>query len=149
MFIMLISALEVSECFLLAFELVSAVRTDSSAVKVLLIFDVVLNAGIIFLILYLIGIHIVLKIKGITTYEYIKAQRKKKENKVKPGEDDEKKTLDVKNDNQNKEVKKSIIKGMNKTVLENPCSFSVAKSGSLDLAHMTFQVRVESEQEIQ
>lgn len=65
--------------------------------------------------------------------------RKKKENKVKPSLE-EKKSIDLKT-----EIKKSIVKAHNKTVLENPCSFSIAKNHSEEIIHQTFHFREENE----
>ena len=83
----------------------------------------------------------------MTTYEYIKAMRKKKENRVQPTDT----TPDKSNHkpshvSNSKEIKKSILKGINKTVIENPYSFSVAKSASdEEILHLTAQIRTEVE----
>ncbi|OMJ83641.1 hypothetical protein SteCoe_15366 [Stentor coeruleus] len=144
LFIILISSLEISEIILLCFEIKTLSIVEIKAVLALVTADCILNGAIIILLGYLIGIHVVLKCRGMTTYEYIKSQRKKKENKVKPTIPEEIKPNELRNSSQ-KEIKKSIIKGNNKTVLENPCSFSVAKSESEEIVHLTFQFRCESE----
>ena len=112
------------------------------SILTLLVIDCILNCLVILLLGYLIGIHAVLRCKGMTTYEYIKTMRKKKENKVKPTAVEEKKSLEIKNNN--KEVKKSILKGANKTALDNPFSFSIAKSASEEIMHLTFQIRIDT-----
>lgn len=93
----------------------------------------------------MISIHLMLKFKGMTTYEYIKALRKKKEKRIGPSlpvDGNDNKTFERKSLSMNKEVKKSIIKAnMNKTVMENICSFSVAKGSVEDAAHMTLQLK--------
>lgn len=144
---MLISSLEISEIILLCFEIKTLSVVKIKAVLALVTADCILNGAVIILVGYLIGIHVVLKCKGMTTYEYIKAQRKKKDNKIKPTIPDEIKPNELRNSSQ-RETKKSIIKGINKTVLENPYSFSVAKSESEEIVHLTFQFRCESELEL-
>ena len=140
-FIFLISSLEISESILFSFEVFSITRANNHPVQGLLILDSVLNASIIFLITYLIGMHILLKFKGMTTYEYIKALRKKKEKMIKPDlMHDEK--FEFKENNSKEEVKKSIV---NKSAVENPCSFSVGKGFSEEFVHLTFQVRMDNE----
>jgi len=90
-----------------------------------------------------------LRFKGLTTYEYIKAMRKKKGKKIGPSlpvDGNENKTFEKKSLSMNREVKKSIIKAnMNRTVMENICSFSVAKVSVEDAAHMTLQLKFDLE----
>ena len=143
LFIALIVSLEVSEAVLFGFEVQVMMGMENVLVLTLLIIDVVLNGFVIGLLGYLIGIHAVLKCKGMTTYEYIKSMRKKKENRVKPTEIEEKKSIE--NKPNSREVRKSIIKAVNKTVLENPCSFSVAKATSEEILHFTYQLREDNE----
>lgn len=83
-----------------------------------------------------------LKFKGMTTYEYIKAERKKKDKKIKPAADDQK-IEENKKLNKNKEVKKSFIKFENHSQLENPISFSILKASGEDIAHLTLQLPLE------
>lgn len=143
-------SLEVSEFILFPFEVNGILNTNNRAIIGLLVFDAILNGFVILLVGYLIGIHLVLKCKGMTTYEYIKAMRKKNEKRIKPTQMDENgsivKDVSVRKDS-NKETKKSIIKGINKTVMENPYSFSIAKSASEEGVHLTFQLRYDSEPE--
>lgn len=137
--------LEINEIILLSFEIKALTIFESDTILGLIIFDALLNGLVVFLVGYLVLIHVMLKVKGMTTYEYIKTQRKKKEKKISPGlatEGNENKTFEKKSLSMKKEVKKSIIKAtMNKTVMDNICSFSVAKQSIEDAAHMTMQLK--------
>lgn len=84
-----------------------------------------------------------LKFKGMTTYEYIKAARKKKEKKIGPLETKIEKQEENKDLNKIDDVKKSIIKAGNYSLVENPISFSVPKASVDDLVHLTMQLPLE------
>ena len=109
-----------------------------------------MNGLILFLLAYLISIHVMLRFKGMTTYEYIKAARKQKEKRINPIPEAPKtqenialaRDIDVK-----KSIIKSESKQNNKTVEENPFSFSVPKASLDDMAHLTMQIHCESQSE--
>ena len=149
LFILLINSLEASEIILFSFEVHALTKYHNRIVLALIIVDCILNFFIFLLVGYLISIHVWLKLKGITTYEYIKAKRKEKAKKINPGtqaDNHEGQSLEKKSLSLNKEVKKSIIKSStNRTVvIENPCSFSISKV-AIEGGHMTMQIRSETE----
>jgi membrane protein required for beta-lactamase induction len=140
-------SLEVNEIILIISEIIAITTLSQQLPITLLVLDSVINGLVILLVGYLIGIHVVLKCKGMTTYEYIKSSRKKKENKVKHMETDTAKIKDSKLVND--EIKKSIIKSNNQSVLIKPYSFSIAKSLSEEeIAHLTFHVRTDQDKSL-
>jgi hypothetical protein len=150
-FIGLLISVFLNELVLFCFEIkVLLIRGIGKSVKGLVLFDCVLNSMILAALVYLIGIHIMLRFKGMTTYEYIKAARKEKEKRINPlpitPKTEENKVLTTEID-----VKKSIIKSElkpnNKTVEENPFSFSVPKASLEEMVHLTMQLHYESETE--
>lgn len=137
LFIILLVSVYTNELVLLSFEAkVFFLISFNDPVFGLILFDFIMNAVISLLLTYLISVHIMLRAKGMTTYEYIKAERKKREKKINPGAEDQQK-VESKNLNADVEVKKSIIKGENHSQFENPVSFSILKASSEAVAHLT------------
>jgi len=144
LFIYLLLSVFSAEAILLSFQLkVLSLNPSNDPVFGLLIFDCILNCSFALLLTYLISVHIMLKFKGMTTYEYIKAARKRKEKKVNPVEVNHDRQEEKKDLNKVDDVKKSIIKAGNYSLVENPVSFSVPKASVDDLVHLTMQLPLE------
>ena len=82
-FIYLIISVLVNQLILLICECILLENADTFMLQVL-IFDLILNALLIVLIGYLLCMHIFLRIKGMTTYQYIQFKRKQKSKSTRP-----------------------------------------------------------------
>ncbi|OMJ74695.1 hypothetical protein SteCoe_26339 [Stentor coeruleus] len=81
LFIFLIISLDINILFLFAYEIISLININEPK-RIILILDSIFNFLIIIFLNYLIFLHLYLKCKNLTTYEYIKIRRHKNTQKV-------------------------------------------------------------------